>query len=156
MTECPECGALVVNGGCANKACGWLAPGVTAPPPEITDEGLLGLLDEAQAALTGIALTALTIRPTLDTPYADAPNWTPWTRWLGPSASRAHDKAMEIRKVLRARGHPRSRRPLSLPIPPVEAAELVPAALAVLHMAGITTGAGFERATAEAHAAVTP
>jgi hypothetical protein len=112
-----------------------------------THERLLSLLDEAQAALTGIALTALTIRPTLDTPYADAPDWTPWTRWLGPAARRAHDKAMEIRKILRDNGRSRSRRPLSLPIPAPEAAELVPAALAVLRMAGISTGSDFERAT---------
>jgi hypothetical protein len=49
-------------------------------------------------------LRALTVKPTLDTPYPDDPRWTPWTRWVEPEARRAHDLAMGVRKHLAAAG----------------------------------------------------
>lgn len=59
------------------------------------------LLTEAAVALWEIAKTALTVKPSLDVPYPDAPELTPWTRWMEPRARRAHDTAMRIRKYLK-------------------------------------------------------
>ena len=59
------------------------------------------LLAEAADALWQCAKAALTVKPTLDVPYSDAPDWTPYTRWVEPPARTAHDLAMKIRKHLR-------------------------------------------------------
>lgn len=62
------------------------------------------LLTDAYRALLSSALRALTVKPTLDTPYTDDPRWSPWTRWVEPEARRAHDLAQRIRKHLREHG----------------------------------------------------
>lgn len=62
------------------------------------------LLELAGRALSSFTLRALTVKPSLETPYRDDPRWTPWTRWLEPEARRAHDIARRIRKHLAASG----------------------------------------------------
>lgn len=61
------------------------------------------LLEQAAKALMDCAKAALTVKPTLDEPYRDAPEWTPYTRWVERSARRAHDLAIQIRKHVKAR-----------------------------------------------------
>jgi len=62
------------------------------------------LLAEAADALWACAKAALTVKPTLDVPYPDRPEWTPWTRWMERPAREAHDLRMKIRKHLKAGG----------------------------------------------------
>ncbi len=62
------------------------------------------LLEQAADALLECAKSALTIKPSLDEPYPDAPEWTPWTRWVERPAQRAHDLYIEIRKRLKDAG----------------------------------------------------
>jgi len=69
---------------------------VTEPQPT-ADE----LLRQAADALWKCAKAALTVKPTLDQPYPDAPEWTPYTRWVERPAREAHDLAMAIRKHLK-------------------------------------------------------
>lgn len=58
-----------------------------------TDE----LLRQAADALRDVGKKALVVKPTLSQPYPDAPDWTPWTRFLGPAASTAYNLGSEIR-----------------------------------------------------------
>ena len=62
------------------------------------------LLQQAADALWNCAKSALTVKPSLDQPYPDYPEWTPYTRWVEQPARRAHDLAMVIRKRLREAG----------------------------------------------------
>lgn len=59
------------------------------------------LLAEAAEALWACSKAALVIKPLLDEPYPDHPQWTPWTRWMERPAHEAHDLRMKIRKHLR-------------------------------------------------------
>jgi len=59
------------------------------------------LLLTAAEALWNLSKTALTVKTSLDTPYPDAPDLTPWTRWVERPARQAHDVAMAIRRHLR-------------------------------------------------------
>jgi hypothetical protein len=59
------------------------------------------LLTQAAEALWNCAKSALTVKPTLDVPYPDAPEWTPYTRWVERPAQEAHDLCMRIRKRLK-------------------------------------------------------
>jgi hypothetical protein len=59
------------------------------------------LLDEIEKALQASYTAALTVKSNLDTPYTDAPEWTPWSRWVNPAAKRAHDARMALRKARR-------------------------------------------------------
>lgn len=59
------------------------------------------LLTQAADALWNCAKSALTVKPTLDVPYPDAPEWTPYTRWVERPAQEAHDLCMRIRKHLK-------------------------------------------------------
>jgi hypothetical protein len=63
------------------------------------------LLQQAADALWNCTKSALTVKPTLDTPY-DVPyeQWTPYTRWVERPAREAHDLAMKIRKRLKEAG----------------------------------------------------
>ena len=60
------------------------------------------LLQQAADALWNCAKSALTVKPSLDQPYRDAPEWTPYTRWVERPARNAHDLAMVIRKHLKS------------------------------------------------------
>ena len=62
------------------------------------------LLEQAADALWKCAKSALTVKPSLDQPYPDAPEWTPYTRWVERPARQAHDLAMVIRKHLKEAG----------------------------------------------------
>ena len=59
------------------------------------------LLEQAASALWNCAKSALTVEPALSQPYPDAPEWTPYTRWVERPAREAHDLAMMIRKHLK-------------------------------------------------------
>ena len=59
------------------------------------------LLEQAASALRNCAKSALTVKPSLDQPYPDAPEWTPYTRWVERPAQEAYDLAMVIRKHLK-------------------------------------------------------
>lgn len=59
------------------------------------------LLEQAADALWKCAKSALTVKPSLDQPYPDAPEWTPYTRWVEQPARRARDLAVAIRKHLK-------------------------------------------------------
>lgn len=60
------------------------------------------LLERAAAALTNCAASALTVKPELDTPYPDRPEWTPYTRHVERPAEEATELAAQIRAHLRA------------------------------------------------------
>lgn len=60
------------------------------------------LLADAAEALWACSKAALTVKPTLDVPYPEAPAWTPYTRWVELPAREAHDLCMKIRKHLRS------------------------------------------------------
>lgn len=62
------------------------------------------LLEQAEKALWNCAKAALTVKPTLDVPYQDAPEWTPYTRWVERPSREAHDLAMAIRRHLKGNG----------------------------------------------------
>ena len=59
------------------------------------------LLRQAEQALWNCAKAALTVKPVLDEPYPDLPQYTPYTRWVERPAREAHDLAMAIRKHLK-------------------------------------------------------
>jgi hypothetical protein len=59
------------------------------------------LLRRAEEALRAVGKAALTVRPTLDQPYPDAPEWTPWTRFLEGPARAAFSLGFEIDRRLR-------------------------------------------------------
>lgn len=59
------------------------------------------LLAEAAETLMRFSLKALTVKPALDQPYPDAPETTPWAKFIEPQARRSHDLAIRIRKHLR-------------------------------------------------------
>ena len=67
------------------------------------------LLEQAAEVLRRFSLAALTVKPRLDEPYPEAPQWTPWTRWMETDARCAHDLSVEIRRHLGI-PHPFSRR----------------------------------------------
>jgi hypothetical protein len=59
------------------------------------------VLDQVEFALRKCYGAALVLAPSLGEPYPDAPDWSPYTRWLEPAAKRAY----EARRALsRARG----------------------------------------------------
>ena len=80
-----------------------LPPAAQAARPQPDRE----LLEQAAQALWDCAKSALTVKPSLDQPYPDAPELTPYTRWVERPARRAHDLAMQIRKHLRETEDPR-------------------------------------------------
>lgn len=62
------------------------------------------LLRQAADALWRCAKAALTVKTSLNKPYPDEPQSTPWMRWVERPAREAHDLAMTIRKHLKAGG----------------------------------------------------
>ena len=67
------------------------------------------LLEQAAEVLRRVSLAALTVKPRLDQPYPEAPQWTPWTRWMEADVQRAHGLSVEIRRHLGI-PHPFSRK----------------------------------------------
>lgn len=61
------------------------------------------LLKQAADALMACAAASLTVKPELSTPYADRPEWTPYTRHVERPADEATELAAQIRKHLRER-----------------------------------------------------
>ncbi|HXR41765.1 MAG TPA: hypothetical protein VN738_05110 [Acidothermaceae bacterium] len=59
------------------------------------------LVERAISALRSAALASLTVKHSLDKPYSDAPEWTPWTRWVGPMAREAYDCKQAIADAVR-------------------------------------------------------
>ena len=59
------------------------------------------LLTAAADALWECTKVTLTVKPNLDKPYNDAPEWSPWTRWIEPASRRSHDLAIKIRRHLK-------------------------------------------------------
>lgn len=57
------------------------------------------LLDEIERALQKSYHAAIVVQHNLDEPYVDAPEWTPWTRWVNPAAKRAHDARQALRRA---------------------------------------------------------
>jgi hypothetical protein len=62
------------------------------------------LLEHAATALRDSAKAALTVKPTLTQPYRDAPDWTPWTRFVEAPTRAAHNLAVSIRRHLHGIG----------------------------------------------------
>jgi exosome complex RNA-binding protein Rrp42 (RNase PH superfamily) len=58
------------------------------------------LLERAAAALVNCAAAVLAVKPELDTPYPDRPEWTPYTRHAERPADEATELAAQIRKHL--------------------------------------------------------
>lgn len=58
-------------------------------------------LREAEEALRAIGKAAIVVKPTLDRPYSDAPDWTPWTRFMERPAKRAYNLGQQIRRYLK-------------------------------------------------------
>ena len=75
------------------------------------------LLTEAEDALHSVAMRLLTVSPAFKTPYADRPDQSPWSIFIGPQARRAHDLAQAIRRHL---GLPFRSATRALGTPPLE------------------------------------
>jgi hypothetical protein len=69
------------------------------------------LLDEIEKALKASYHAALTVKFNLDTPYTDAPEWTPWTRFVNPAAKRAHGARQALRAAREAASVSRTEKP---------------------------------------------
>ena len=80
-------------------------------------EPLEALLVEAASILKALYTAGLTVKPTLDKPYDDNPNWTPWTRWVGRPCEEAHELRSRIKKALPGQisDDPSHSRPLHTP-----------------------------------------
>jgi hypothetical protein len=61
------------------------------------------LLVEAVAVLDACVKSALTVKPSLETPYEDDPRWTPWTRWLETPTRDAFDLRERIKTAVKDR-----------------------------------------------------
>lgn len=59
------------------------------------------LLEQAQEALRDVGKAAITVKTTLDKPYTDAPDQTPWSRFMDAPARRAYNLGHEIRDFLK-------------------------------------------------------
>ncbi|WP_329309367.1 hypothetical protein [Streptomyces microflavus] len=55
---------------------------------------------ELTDALHAIAKAAITVKPTLTTPYPDAPQWSPWTRWMEKPTRAGYNLAVLTRRRL--------------------------------------------------------
>jgi hypothetical protein len=64
-------------------------------------EKLEDLLREAAAALWALSKAVIVVRPSLTKPYTDAPDHTPWSRFVQPAASRAYNLKVRIGRHLR-------------------------------------------------------
>lgn len=75
---------------------------MTTPPNAETAE-LYRLLADAERRLRKLAKTCLVVKTTLDKPYSDKPDTTPWKHYVERPARDAYNLAQEIRQALRAR-----------------------------------------------------
>jgi hypothetical protein len=66
----------------------------------VADETADELLERAEKALRGLSKACLVVAPTLRQPYQDAPDTSPWKRFVHDPASTAYDLAHEIRRHL--------------------------------------------------------
>lgn len=62
---------------------------------------LRALLAESADALRDLAKKCLTVKPTLATPYPDAPDRSPWSQWIERPSQRAYNLAGKITRRLR-------------------------------------------------------
>jgi hypothetical protein len=67
----------------------------------LNEDEMRDLLHQAADALTDVGKKALVVKPSLDHPYLDEPSWTPWTRFMGPAATRAYNLGIQIDHQLR-------------------------------------------------------
>jgi hypothetical protein len=59
------------------------------------------LLRQAEEALRAVGKAAIVVKTTLDKPYTDAPETTPWKRFMDAPARRAYNLGHEIREFLK-------------------------------------------------------
>lgn len=62
------------------------------------------MLDDAEQRLRALSKTCLTVKTTLDKPYSDAPDTTPWKRYVERPTRDAYNLAVEIRRHLNSTG----------------------------------------------------
>jgi small-conductance mechanosensitive channel len=74
---------------------------MTTPPTPDANE-LHRLLTEAERKLRKLAKTCLAIKTSLDKPYSDTPQTTPWRQFVEQPTRDAYNLAQEIRQALRA------------------------------------------------------
>lgn len=60
------------------------------------------LLQDAADALWALSKAVLAVEPCLTTPYPDAPEHTPWSRFIHPAARRAYDLKVRIQRHLKS------------------------------------------------------
>lgn len=70
--------------------------------PDVAPGDELQLLRRAAVALRAVGKAALVVKPTLDTPYPDRPEQTPWSRWMERPVRRAYNLGVEIPRWLTA------------------------------------------------------
>jgi hypothetical protein len=66
----------------------------------MTDSRERDLLRQAEEALRAVGKAAITVKTTLNKPYTDAPDQTPWSRFMDAPARRAYNLGHEIREFL--------------------------------------------------------
>ncbi|GHH57560.1 hypothetical protein [Lentzea cavernae] len=62
------------------------------------------LLTDAEQKLRTLSKKCLAVKTTLDQPYSDAPQTTPWKQFVEQPTREAYNLAVEIRRELKARG----------------------------------------------------
>lgn len=67
--------------------------------PEPVPEHVV-LLREAAQALKDVGKAAIVVKPTLTTPYPDAPHVSPWTRFMEMPARDAYNLGVKIRTLV--------------------------------------------------------
>ncbi|MFB7285467.1 hypothetical protein [Actinacidiphila glaucinigra] len=70
------------------------------PDPTTVAADLKAQLAEAAEALCAVGKAAIVVQPALDKPYPDAPQWTPWTRWMQRPARQAYNLGILLRRQL--------------------------------------------------------
>lgn len=65
---------------------------------------LQGLLGDAERRLRKLSKTCVAVKTSLDKPYPDAPDTTPWAQFVERPTRDAYALAQEIRRTLKARG----------------------------------------------------
>lgn len=77
-----------------------LAGHITDAHPDKSAELWNTQLAEAADALCAVGKAAIVVQPTLDVPYPDAPEWTPWTRFMRKPARTAYNLGILLRRQL--------------------------------------------------------
>ena len=57
-------------------------------------------LQEAHEAIKELCMALIVVKPLLDKPYADHPNWTPWTRFVETAFGRGAKAEQAVRLAL--------------------------------------------------------